>query len=439
MFFILIHYLGKKATLSETSEKAIQPDNKPKLDFIGHINAGNKAMTNYQFETALEHFQEALTFRQDDPTLHFKIARLFVQKEDYARAAQGFKNVISLNPGQLEAYYELARVFYATGSLAEAHQQLDEALKINPGHGDSLRLKIKLFEKQEQPELALPLLEQLIEKHHRNKEYRQLYAELLQKAGEFQKALTQYQMMIEWDPSKTAIYRKGMGQIYYEQGDFKNAIHCFRQCFSTEDGPVDPAIASDRELKSQLAAALCNEGVLLFNTEQTDEAITLYNEALSHEQENPDIYYNLGKALAESGNTHDALQNFQNVINLNPQDAATFYEIGILHDNKGNTVEAIQYYQTSLELDPKHVKAYFSLGTLYGIEGKYNDAVTYLSEAIKLDPTYIDAIYNLAVAMEKVKQLKKAAQLYKKVLSLNENHTEARSNLAHLQRELKTN
>jgi Flp pilus assembly protein TadD, contains TPR repeats len=76
------------------------------LDFKGHINAGNKAFSQYNYQDALYHFQAAANLNPNDPTVHFKVGRLFIRQEAYNKAIDAFNQVIRLNPQKVDAYYE---------------------------------------------------------------------------------------------------------------------------------------------------------------------------------------------------------------------------------------------------------------------------------------------------------------------------------------------
>ena len=80
-------------------------DSASELSYADHVRLGNEAAGQYDFDKSLAHFQEALKLKSDEPALHFKIGRLFIQKADYKNALVAFRNVLSLNPNQTEAHF----------------------------------------------------------------------------------------------------------------------------------------------------------------------------------------------------------------------------------------------------------------------------------------------------------------------------------------------
>lgn len=408
------------------------------MDFVGCVNKGNEYLTNYQTDEALSYFQAALKLRPNEPSVHFKIGRIFSQKENYKNAMAAFKNVIALDSEQIEAYYEIARILVSLNTadhLKEAHQTLDMAIKLNPDHEEVLKLKVKVLETQERFPETLPILKKLLgmAKHGNYKKYRLHYADMLVKSKAYEEAIAEYHALADQDTLDRPMYEARIGTLYFEQEHYARAIEFYRRVFFSED-----ATSKDPELKIKMAAALCNEGVRYFKTVNDPKtAVQYYKEALQYDQNNADIFYNLGKAYAELSQLDLAKEHFQKALEASPGDALSAYELGLLEDQQGDIDKAIEYYLLALSINHHHAQSAFGLGSLYGVKGDMQQAVDYLTIAIQIDPDYEDAIYNLGVALERQNKITKAIQMYKKVLSLNPNHEQARGNLMHLQHTLK--
>jgi tetratricopeptide (TPR) repeat protein len=401
------------------------------LGFMEHLNRGNEALAQYDFDQALLHFQEAVKLKNSDPSVHFKIGRIFLQKDDTKNAIVAFRNVLNLNPSQIEAHFELARAYQAQKNLELAHQELGQALSINPEHEETLKFKVKLYEQEEKYPHALPIVKKLVGLSRQPMKYRAKAADYLTRMGKFEEAVAEYESLVDLDPDNRFQYKGKIGQAYFEMGNYTKAIEFFKQVLQ-DHGPNLVEASYIAILKSQMAAALCNEGVRFFEVEDYAAAIQRYQEALMHDDANVDIHYNLGKAYTRTRDTLNALKHFERGISLNPMDVSCYYELAVLQDEKGMIPEATANYRKVLELDPANANATFGLGTLYGVQGHLEESIRYLSDAIRLNPQFIDAIYNLGVALERKKDFNKAIQMYRKVLSLDKDHEKSRSNLAHI-------
>ncbi len=399
--------------------------------FMDYINQGNTALSLFDYDKALENYQAALKIKSSDPSVHFKIGRVFTQKEDYKNAISAFRNVLNLNPDMLEAHFELARLFQVQKNFDMAHQELDHALHLKPEHEDSLKMKIKLLEQTQDYRQALPYMRQLIEVANSPTRYQAMLADYLTRLGEYEAAISEYTSLIETDFGNRLEYQGKVGQAYFDQGEYGLSIDYFKMVLQEQNFIQDQEYLL--HIKSQLAAAICNEGVKHFQAGDSTTAISHYQEALLYDNTNPDIHYNLGKALARTHDVPKALQHFETAMTLNPHDVGSCYEMALLQDEKGMMAEAQTNYERVLSIDSRHFDAVFGLGTLHGLQGNIDQAIHYLTLAISINPEDVDAIYNLGVALERKKDFNKAIKMYKKVLSLDTLHEKARSNLAHIQ------
>ncbi len=402
------------------------------LDFIGHMNRGNEALGNYEYEKALRHYQSALKIKPTEATVHFKIGRIFMQREDYRNALVAFHNVIKINPEQIEGHYEIARVLFLQNKASDAHQALDHALKLKPDHSEALKLKIKLYEKENQWGKALPLLQQVMAqaKSIDYRRYRVQYADMLIKLERYSEAASEFETLLEGDPLDKYLYIAKLGDIFYRQKNYPQAIDYLRRIIQSED-----PLSHEPNILSQLIAALCHQGNHHFKELQDPQGALLhFKEALAYDANNAQILFSLGRVYAEQGNLDMAYDHFSKSLAQNPMSAECAYELAYIEDQAGKVEPAIGHYLLALQLNPKNIHAAFGVGSLYGFKGDIDHAIHYLTEAVRLNPRHEDAIYNLGVALERQNKLNKATQMYKKVLSINRFHEQARSNLAHLQK-----
>jgi tetratricopeptide (TPR) repeat protein len=423
-----------RRSVSMTSE--ITPNAEPlspTMEFRELIRQGNALLSAYQYDEALEAFQTALKLRPKEPSVHFKIGRLFLQKGDYKNAHTAFRNTLNLNPEAIEAYYEMARIAQATQKLDQAYQALDKALSISPDHEECLKLKAKLFEQEGRYEEAQPLFRKLAVISDTPMKYRAALAEIAMKLDQSDNAIAEYERLMRDDPENATRYQERVGQVYFEKEEYEQAVEAFKLALLPRPNEPPPSAEETQNIQDRMAAALCNRGVAKFESGAYLDAIECYEDALQYDKGNADIHYNLGKAYARTNNKDGALKYFQSAIALSPADASSYYEIAVLQDECGLTDEAISSYEQLLKLNPRHAQAHFGLGTLYGVQNQLDQCIRHLSAAITLNPNFVEAMYNLGVALEEKQDFKQAVQTYKKVLQLEPAHEKAKSNLAHIQ------
>lgn len=97
----------------------------------------------------------------------------------------------------------------------------------------------------------------------------------------------------------------------------------------------------------------------------SQEALTLYLEAIQLSPENANLYYNAAIEYLKTNQFKKAAQFFQKVIQLNPQDTNAYYNLGVLYESYlQDKRQALHYYSHYLKAaspgDTQEVKTWIS-------------------------------------------------------------------------------
>jgi len=95
-----------------------------------------------------------------------------------------------------------------------------------------------------------------------------------------------------------------------------------------------------------------NKGIILADLGKSEEAIALYDKAISLDPNFLPVYNNKGCALVNLRRYEEAIICFDHVINLNPQYAHAFYNKGNALKGLGMIGEANVCYEKAASLDP---------------------------------------------------------------------------------------
>ena len=86
--------------------------------------------------------------------------------------------------------------------------------------------------------------------------------------------------------------------------------------------------------------------------EHYEKAISMFQDALGIDENNPVTLTNLGTALSDSGKHKEALEFLRKAEELGYKDGNLFYAIGVaLVNTNANTDQARQYFKLSQEVD----------------------------------------------------------------------------------------
>ena len=185
------------------------------------------------------------------------------------------------------------------------------------------------------------------------------------------------------------------------------------------------------------------------NDKETNDAIMLYEKALTHQQsgeiDNAIKYYkdaihkdpklwqgqnNLANLLMYQGDCEQAVSLYKSALKLNPEHPMIQNNLGNALLGKQEFREAKKWFEIALKNDPNHVEAISNLGLCLAEENKINEAEAYFRKAIKINPSFSNAYNNLAMILKKKDKLDESIEEYKKAITFNPNFSDAYCNMA---------
>lgn len=149
------------------------------------------------------------------------------------------------------------------------------------------------------------------------------------------------------------------------------------------------------------------------------EAIGALEHLRRFQPDNPDVLYNLGMALSDTGKLEEAETHLRHVVRILPSHVNALVGLGValvrqrLHD------EAIDILEHAVSLDPKNPWAHRNLGGCLAKVGRMVEAETHLRHAAELNPSDQQAVIGLGKALEALDRLKEADEQYTKAIRLN--------------------
>ena len=208
------------------------------------------------------------------------------------------------------------------------------------------------------------------------------------------------------DNKKVSILPNLIGASYAGKNDHENAIKFFKKAIKIDNN--NPEIFN-------------NLGKSLIAAKFYDEAIECFQNSIMLDNKNFDTYFNLGIIYFDLGNYSDALKNYNSAIRLNNKIDKIHYNIAITQSKMGNNKDSVKFFLETLELNPKHIKALNNLGLQYLNDNDYDLALYYLNRAIQLDTSYAKAYNNLGALYLQKKDYNLALRYFEKAFDLDKN------------------
>ena len=139
-----------------------------------------------------------------------------------------------------------------------------------------------------------------------------------------------------------------------------------------------------------------DEAIELYKQGKFQAAIDIFSNILEHEEDNAEIYNNMGLSYTKLGNFEQAEKSFTKSIKLNPTIPQTYINLSDLYYKSGDLSGAIGVLERgSYELTDNYVIAHL-LARVYIEDSRYDMAITELEKILDAQPENYDAFYDMA-------------------------------------------
>jgi tetratricopeptide (TPR) repeat protein len=332
----------------------------------------------------LQAAQHATSLDPDNSEAWYNLGAALDHLEREAEAVTAYQQAIELEP-RPSVYNGLGDVYTALGRYDEALAAYQKARQLNPELPWPYHNLGLLAEHQGDYQAAVPLYQQALERHVRDKD----------------KAVT-------WD---------NLGNVYAALGESEEAISAYRWA-----GVLNPKFASPWH----------GLGDVLSRLNRSEEAIAAYRQAIALDPNEPWPYHNLALIYAQQEEYERAIELYQQALPHHRDErgrAASGHNLGNAYRAAGHTAEALAAYEQAVELDPQQALYFDSLGDLYALLERDEEAVAAYQQAVKLDPNFALSHNSLGRVFSRLGRADEAIAAYQQVISLNPENAWAYNNL----------
>lgn len=327
---------------------------------------------NRIFQTVMLVMFTATLFAQADSSrYYFQKGLEEKNNKRYAVADKLFDKAIKFSPGNIETYIEKGRVNLEMRKLYDAQLAFNEAYKIDPGNEEAIRQLTDIYFNNRQYNKALEFAEKCKSckyvdfirgmVYYNTEDYGQAmtslekavkmdpanataaytlartYLELEQE----KKAIPSYLNAIALDSSRSNwIYELGL--IYYNQGNYQNAIQFFEKAASAGYNKGNDFVE--------------NLGFAQLYAVRTDQGLATLQTIMDRKPNNKELIGNIASALYETKQYDNALAYYEKLLHLNPNDASALYMAGMTFQQKGEKEKGQKICDKAISMDPSLAK-----------------------------------------------------------------------------------
>ena len=372
--------------------------------FLSNIHLGwcqeNDSFTPIE---QIDSYQKILNTDTTRVDIRLKLAKVYLQIEDYAKALTEYNQVIANknNPGTDENRV-MAQTFYGLGLSYSGLEKFEKAI-----------------------EAYLRAIHYTPEWGHIHAALGAAYANL----HKYNTAINVYKTACDILPKDPMVHHQ-LGNIYNKQGKNDEAIK--HQEYAIKLSPT-------------LATAYYQLGLLYSKKNQFKKAISAYETAYTQDPELIEALYNLAQTYIRNGNRQEARKTMQ-LYEKHKVDIQSIHElrgalqrtqeriqkanilanIGRLYLKNNYYKKAVREYEKSIALNPEGLEALNGIGIVYTMLKRYPEAIEAQNKAIRLQPDFPEAYAGLGLAYFQQNENLLALNKYQKAIAVSRNKGDKR-------------
>ncbi len=139
------------------------------------------------------------------------------------------------------------------------------------------------------------------------------------------------------------------------------------------------------------------EALEYFSKKDYQKALSVFNEILETDSNNPNIISNIGLCWANLNDEEKAQEYYLKALNIDYKMVQTIVNLSDSYVKTGKLLEAIDLLQTAVYNLPEVSVLKHYLARVYSIDKRYEEAVFVLNEILDENPKDIDANWDLGV------------------------------------------
>ena len=388
-------------------------------------------------ETAAEHFEYVLNNGENTERKRFMLITSLLSKEkDKNTALAVMQKLIAKRNNNPHALYAYSQLAFLVGNLDDALATVKKVIKLQNEWTEAHILQSNIFVRQGYKAHAIEVLRQTVETQSDNTQLRMFYARNLVDAKQFEEAAKQFSELTD-DEKLQHEARYALGLLTLQMNKPKEATEHFIQLLDDEKRVVEAQyyLAQSYELQNELDKAIqayaevrnnqysfeadlrvalilakqghlsdarlrlqnmspdsldkelrvyLTEGKILNTAKKYEEALDLYNEALTQLTDNNSLLYARALTAEKLGKIDLAVKDLESVVQREPENAQALNALGYTLVDKTKQFErGLGYIKKALKLEPDDPAIHDSIGWAYYRLGQYDEALKYLRSAFE--------------------------------------------------------
>jgi tetratricopeptide (TPR) repeat protein len=378
-------------------------------NFVAHYDLGRAYMAKGELASAARELQTAVSNRSDYMPARLALIQLSLLRGDPDTALRSAQEARKVSPGDGTAAFLEATAYVNKGQLESARPLLDALIKANPNQSELLceAALVEMLEKhykeagedfrkayaaepsklggllgmaevrllQNDPDGAIRLVAEEVKKDPQRQELRATLADVEAKARQYDKAIADFQAIVEGQkdrPLEQAETYGNIGKAYAAKGDLQRAAENYRKASQLAPGEI-------RYVR--------RTADLLDLAGKRDEALAVYRDALKVDPYNPLVLNNMAYLMSETGkNLDDALTLVQRALQQQPGLSDASDTLGWIYIRKNLPENAIDVFKNLTAKVKDNPTYHYHYALALTLKGDRATALRELKAALQNNP-----------------------------------------------------
>jgi len=284
------------------------------------------------------------TAHKRDVQTHFTLGMLLATAKQYKMAQLELEQANSLQPEAFEILHNLGQAYLRGHDYAKADFALNRALKLKPDSAETLYLLAQVASEQARPSDALDLLVRAHKLAPQNADVIFLMAQVSMTQNYFEDAIPLLESGLKIAPQRADLHA-ALGESYFMAGKTERAIEEFQKLIE-----LDPS-----------ARSYAFMGLSYRHLGRFDEALKYFQEGLKRDPHNTSCLFNIGFIEERQGNYARAEELFQRTLRANPDFPEALIELANLRVKDKKYAEAVDLLRTFVKVARDPADGYYKL------------------------------------------------------------------------------
>ncbi len=366
------------------------------------VNLAQIRFDEANLSAAWELFEKARQIAPDAEILRALVI-ISLQLNETTRAAEEFKAYFAAPVPIKDA--SLGELLLKKNLLAEASRELEFVLSMDTDNIGALAALSEVYEKQKNNLAAGKLLESAVARGLTDARIYAALADVYQAAGYPENAIPAMRLAIEKDEDNES-YRVRYGFLLIDSK-------------APAAAAIRLAEAIQKFPKSARLRMLL--GIAQYDVRKSSEAKSSFESVLAIEPRTTAALGYLATIFAEQGKFDQAVEIYEKALSYDEKNAVIRYLIAdtLLKTQNPSSERVERELKRAIELEPKLATAYALLGLFYTRQGRWEEARSTLEHAVEIAPKAAEALYQLGLVYARLKMPEKSKATLAKFKELN--------------------